>query len=46
MPQVLWPLCQGRPAVEVVPTLALVQQPVTPTLLADTEAGSLHVPVE
>ena len=46
MPRVLWPLRRGRPAVPVVLTLAQGQQPVTRTLLADTGAGAVHVPVE
>jgi len=46
MPRTAWPLRRGRPAVEVVLQQALVQQPLTRTLLADTGAGAVHVAIE
>ncbi len=40
MPRDEWPLRNGRPCVQVVPTLAQGGHPLQRTLLADTGAGS------
>jgi hypothetical protein len=40
MPRAHWPLTAGRPAIQIVLTLALDGQPSPRTLLADTGAGS------
>ena len=42
----LWPLHQGKPAVEVMLTLAQGGQAVPRKLLADTGAGSVRSPFE
>ena len=46
MPRALWQLIGGRPAVEIVLTLAQGAQPLRRRLLADTGAGSAHAGFE
>jgi hypothetical protein len=46
MPRARWPLIGGRPAVQVVLTLAPGGQPLPRTLLADTGAGSRRARID
>jgi hypothetical protein len=46
MPRAVWPLRRGRPVVEVILPQAQLQRPSARTLLADTGAGAVHVPIE
>jgi hypothetical protein len=46
MPQVRWPLLRGRPAVQVVLTLAPSGQPLARNFLADTGAGSRRAGID
>jgi hypothetical protein len=46
MPHARWPLIRGRPAVEIVLTLAQSGQPLQRNLLADTGAGSRRATID
>ena len=46
MPRAQWALCQDRPAVQIMLTMAAGGQQVTRNLLADTGAGTARVNLE
>jgi hypothetical protein len=46
MPRAQWSLAGGRPAVQIVLTVAMTKQPLSCTLLADTGAGAASAGIE